>query len=157
MLMDRLALPPGVAALFAYTNDRWDGKRPPGRPRGEAIPLPMRIAQVARHAAFQRMFGGDEFAARVIRSRAGAAFDPAIAEAYGRRSNDIFAGDPTASVWSQIPVSEPGPGLVLEGAAIDDALGAMGDFADLLSPFLLGHSAWSRSWPSPPDACAGWT
>ena len=101
----------------------------------------MRIAQVARDAAFQRMLGGDEFAARVIRSRAGAAFDPAIAEAYGRRSNDIFAGDPTASVWSQMPASEPGPGLVLEGAAIDDALAAMGDFADLLSPFLLGHSA----------------
>ena len=39
------------------------------------------------------MLGGDEFAARVIRSRAGATFDPAIAEAYGRRSNDIFAGD----------------------------------------------------------------
>ena len=141
MLMDRLGLLSGVAALFAHTNDRWDGKRRPGRPRGEAIPLPMRIAQVARDAAFQRMLGGDEFAASVIRSRAGAAFDPAIAEAYARRSNDIFVGDATTSVWSQIPASEPGPGLVLEGPAIDGALAAMGDFADLLSPFLLGHSA----------------
>jgi hypothetical protein len=141
MLTDRLGLPLGVAALFAHTNDRWDGKRRPGRPRGEAIPLPMRIAQVARDAAFQRMLGGEEFAARVIRSRAGAAFDPEIAELYVRRAGDIFADDPQASVWSQIPACEPGPGLVLEGAAIDDALGAMGDFADLLSPFLLGHSA----------------
>jgi HD-GYP domain-containing protein (c-di-GMP phosphodiesterase class II) len=140
MLMDRLALPE-VAPLFRHTNDRWDGKGPPGRPRGERIPLAMRIAQVARDAAFQRMLGGEEFAARVIRSRAGAAFDPEIAELYARRAGDIFADDPQASVWSQTLTSEPGPGLELEGKAIDDVLTAMGDFADLVSPFLLGHSA----------------
>jgi HD domain len=58
MLMNRLALPPKVAPLFRHTDDRWDGKGPPGRPRGEAIPLAIRIAQVARDAAFQRMLGG---------------------------------------------------------------------------------------------------
>jgi HD-GYP domain-containing protein (c-di-GMP phosphodiesterase class II) len=141
MLMDRLALPPEVAPLFRHTSDRWDGKGPPGRPRGEGIPLAMRIAQVARDAAFQRMLGGEEFAARVIRSRAGAAFDPEIAELYARRAGDIFADDPQASVWSQTLTSEPGPGLELEGKAIDDALAAVGDFADLVSPFLLSHSA----------------
>jgi HD-GYP domain-containing protein (c-di-GMP phosphodiesterase class II) len=31
--------------------------------------------------------------------------------------------------------------LALEGEAIDRALGAMGDFADLASPYLVGHSA----------------
>ena len=37
--------------------------------------------------------------------------------------------------------SEPSPPLVLEGPQIDDALAAMGDFADLISPYLVGHSA----------------
>jgi acyl transferase domain-containing protein len=77
----------------------------------------------------------------VIRSRAGAAFDPEIAELYARRARDIFTADPQASVWSHTLTSEPGPGLELEGKAIDDALAAMGDFADLVSPFLIGHSA----------------
>ena len=140
MLFARLALPPGVAALFIHSNDRWDGKGPPGRPRGDAIPLPMRIAQVARDAAVQRILGGDEFAVRVIRSRAGAAFDPDVAELFARRADEILATDPHASAWSEILASEPGPGLQLEGDAIDDALAAMGDFADLVSPFLLGHS-----------------
>src|SRR4030095_14648990 len=36
---------------------------------------------------------------------------------------------------------EPGPRLTREGEAIDGALGAMGDFADLASPYLVGHSA----------------
>jgi HD-GYP domain-containing protein (c-di-GMP phosphodiesterase class II) len=31
--------------------------------------------------------------------------------------------------------------LTLQGEAIDRALGAMGDFADLASPYLVGHSA----------------
>ena len=141
LLFARLALPPGVAALFTHSNERWDGKGAPGRPRGDAIPLPMRIAQVARDAAFQRMVGGDEFAVRVIRSRAGAAFDPEVAGVFARRANNIWAGDPQVSVWSETLASEPGPALLLEGDAIDDALAAMGDFADLVSPFLLGHSA----------------
>ena len=141
MLFARIALPPGVAALFIHSNDRWDGKGSPGRPRGDAIPLPMRIAQVARDAAFQRMLGGEEFAVRVIRSRAGAAFDPDVAELFARGANDILARDPHGSVWSEALANEPGAGLLLEGDAIDDALAAIGDFADLVSPFLLGHSA----------------
>ena len=51
------------------------------------------------------------------------------------------AGDPRPRCGRRCLASEPGPGLLLEGDAIDDALGAMGDFADLVSPFLLGHSA----------------
>ena len=37
--------------------------------------------------------------------------------------------------------AEPAPRLDLEGDAIDRALAAMGDFADLASPYLVGHSA----------------
>jgi hypothetical protein len=67
MLTDRLGLPASVQGLFAYLVERWDGKGLPGRARGEAIPLPVRIASVARDAAFQRMLGGPEHAARVVR------------------------------------------------------------------------------------------
>src|SRR5829696_5724761 len=49
-----------------------------------------------------------------------------------------------ASVWLETLAREADPGLVLEGDAIDHALAAMGNFADLVSPFLLGHSAGGR-------------
>jgi len=39
----------------------------------------VRIASVARDATFQRMLGGPEFAAGVVRKRAGGAFDPDVA------------------------------------------------------------------------------
>ena len=101
----------------------------------------MRIAQVARDAAFQYMLGGQDFAVRMVRSRAGGAFDPNVAESFSSRAREILARDPQGSAWPEILDGEPTPQRMLDGGAIDEALGAMGDFADLVSPFLLGHSA----------------
>ena len=138
MLTGRLGLPAAVSALFVHANDRWDGR---GGRRREAIPLPMRIVHVARDAAFQRMLGGDEFAAQVVRSRAGGAFDPDIAVRFADRAAGMMAIDSHASVWAETLACEPRPNLMLEGEAVDRALGAIGAFADLASPYLVGHSA----------------
>jgi HD-GYP domain-containing protein (c-di-GMP phosphodiesterase class II) len=141
MLADRLGLPASMHVLFAQLTERWDGKGFPGRAKGDEIPLPLRIAHVARDAAFQRMIGGDEFAAGVIRRRAGGAFDPAIAAVLANEIADIMALDGDESAWDQTLAYEPIPRLMLQGKAIDRALAAMGDFADLVSPCLVGHSA----------------
>jgi HD-GYP domain-containing protein (c-di-GMP phosphodiesterase class II) len=141
MLTGRLGLPFVVSALFVHASDRWDGRGWPARTKGEAIPLPMRIAHVARDAAFQRMLGGDEFAARVVRGRAGGAFDPDVAEPFARHAAQILAFDPHDSAWSETLAAESSPHLMLRDEAIDRALGAMGDFADLVSPYFVGHSA----------------
>lgn len=141
MLTDRLGLPAGVGALFAYVDERWDGKGDPGQARGEGIPLAVRIVVVARDAAFQRILGGPQRAARVIRQRAGGAFDPTIAMVLAREASDLLAVDADAEMWDQTLACEPTPHLDLGGEAIDRALAAIGDFADLASPFLVGHSA----------------
>jgi HD-GYP domain-containing protein (c-di-GMP phosphodiesterase class II) len=141
MLTDRLGLPASTQGLFAYLVERWDGKGLPGRARREEIPLPVRIASVARDAAFQRMLGGVEFAARVVRKRAGGAFDPAVATPLADAAAELLALDADASAWEETLACEPGPRLTLESEAIDRALGAIGDFADLASPYLVGHSA----------------
>src|SRR4029450_8070231 len=106
----------------------------------EEIPLPVRIASVARDAAFQRMIGGTEFAAQVVRRRAGGAFAPAGAGPPAAPAPDRRAIGADGFAWERPPACEPGPPLTLEGEAIDRALGAMGDFADLASPYLVGHS-----------------
>ena len=134
MLTDRLGLPASVQGLFAYLVERWDGKGLPGRARGEAIPLPVRIASVARDAAFQRMLGGPEHAARVVRRRAGGAFDPAVAVPLADAAPELLAAGADGPAWEETLDREPGPRLTLEGEAIERALGAMGEFADLASP-----------------------
>jgi HD domain len=101
MLTDRLGLPPAVGALFAHSAERWDGHGQPGRARSDEIPLPMRIVHVARDAAFQRILGGSEFAARTVRSRAGRAFDPSIARQLADGATEILAVEEETSAWDE--------------------------------------------------------
>ena len=141
MLLERLGLGASTAALFAHLQERWDGKGDPGRVQRDEIPLAMRIAHVARDADTQRQLGGVEFARRIVRDRASGAFDPTIAACFVDEAAEILALDDSADVWEQALGCEPFPRLMLEGEAIDRALSAMGDFADLASPYLVGHSA----------------
>lgn len=140
MLAERLGLPAAIGMLFEHVDERWDGKGAPGRVGRDDIPLAVRIAQVARDAAFQRMLGGPGFAARLIRERAGAAFDPEIANRLADQAQEILTFDRVTSTWDETVDRDPMP-LMLEGEAVDRALAAMGDFADLISPYLAGHSA----------------
>lgn len=141
MLSEGLGAPPAVIEIFAHLTERWDGKSEPGRIRGEELPLALRIAHVARDAAFQRLIGGVEHAARVIGERAGHAFDPAIAGLMAREAAALLEPVGEHAAWSDVLAAEPNPRLVLDNEQIDRALAAMGQFADLLTPFLVGHSA----------------
>jgi hypothetical protein len=125
MLTERLGLPRAVQALFAHLAERWDGNGLRGRAGGEEIPLPVRIAHVARDAATQRLLGGEERAARVVRERAGAAFDPAIATLLADEAAALLGLD-DGPAWDQVLAHEPAPALVLDGAAIDRALAGHG-------------------------------
>ena len=80
MLTDRLGAAP-VRPRPCSSASPSAGTARASRPGSAAtqIPLALRIVHVARDATFQRLLGGEEHAARVIRERAGHAFDPAIA------------------------------------------------------------------------------
>jgi HD-GYP domain-containing protein (c-di-GMP phosphodiesterase class II) len=140
MLIERLGLPASIGALFAYVDERWDGKGPT-KAKGDGIPLAMRIAHVARDIDVQRVLGGADLAAAVVGERAGSALDPAIAARFVEEAEAILAIDDQVPVWNQTLACEPAPRVVLEHGEIDRALSAMGDFADLVCPFLAGHSA----------------
>jgi HD-GYP domain-containing protein (c-di-GMP phosphodiesterase class II) len=142
MVADGLGLSASVQGLLqAHLLERWDGHGPLGRAKGDQIPLPMRIVPLAVDAAFQRMLGGEELVVRLVRERAGHAFDPQVAACLVEHAEEILAVDEHASVWDESLSREPGTPLLLEGEALDRGLAAMGNFADLLSPYLAGHSA----------------
>lgn len=141
MLADRVGAPSSVPGLLVHLTERWDGKGPLRRAKGEQIPLPMRIVHVATDAAFQRLLGGAEHAARLVHERAGHAFDPQIAACLVEEATEILALEESASAWEEILALEPPPQRLLEAEALDRALAAMGSFADLISPYLAGHAA----------------
>jgi HD-GYP domain-containing protein (c-di-GMP phosphodiesterase class II) len=141
MMAKRLGLPPEVHNLFVHLTERWDGKGLLKRAKGDEIPFPIRIAQVARDAAYQRIVGGDDHAVEAIRRRAGHAFDPGIARRFVEEAPEIMAAaEAPDSAWEAILAAEPRPCLTLEGEQVDRALAAIGDFADLVSPHLSRHS-----------------
>jgi HD-GYP domain-containing protein (c-di-GMP phosphodiesterase class II) len=141
MLAEELGLSGSVPGLLAHLFERWDGWGPLRRAKGEEIPLPMRIVHLAVDAAFQRMLGGEERVVRLVRERAGHAFDPEVAACVVEDAERILALDAHASVWEETLACEPDPPMLLEGEALDRGLAAMGNFADLISPYLAGHSA----------------
>jgi HD-GYP domain-containing protein (c-di-GMP phosphodiesterase class II) len=141
MIADGMGLSGSVQDLFAQRFERWDGHGPLGRAKGDEIALPMRIIHLAVDAAFQRLLGGEERVVRLVRDRAGHAFDPEVAACLADNAREILAWDEHASVWEETLSCEPRPLLLLEGETLDGALAAMGNFADLISPYLAGHSA----------------
>jgi hypothetical protein len=126
MLAGGVGLPPSVQGLLAYLMERWDGRGPLRRGKGEEIPLPMRIVHVAVDAAFQRVLGGAEHAARVVRERAGGAFDPEVAACLSGAAGEILALDEHESAEEEALAREPRPPLMLTGDGLDRALAAMG-------------------------------
>jgi HD-GYP domain-containing protein (c-di-GMP phosphodiesterase class II) len=142
MLSERLGLPPSINGIFADLTERWDGKGVLRRKAGDEIPMALRIVTVARDAAYQAMLGGEEHAARVIRERAGHAFDPEVADIFSSNAADaLTTGDDASTVWTSVLEAEPQPHLTLDADGLDRALAALGDFADLVSPSLAGHSS----------------
>jgi HD-GYP domain-containing protein (c-di-GMP phosphodiesterase class II)/DNA-binding CsgD family transcriptional regulator len=139
-LADDLGCSVRVREALGYSFERWDGKGFPRKKKGAAIPLPMRLAQVADDAqAFHRV-GGVDAAVAMLATRAGKALDPTLAEAARAGATDLLARLDVASVWDAAIAAEPGTPDYVDDAAIDSALQAMGAFADLKSSYTRGHS-----------------
>jgi HD-GYP domain-containing protein (c-di-GMP phosphodiesterase class II) len=141
MLCDRLGMPRDVHDIVLGFTARWDGKGTPRGLGGEQLPVALRIMHVARDATFQCLLGGTDHVLRVMRDRSGKAFDPDVVTHLTESLPNILAFDDSSSVWAEMLAWEPQEMLMLRGDEVDRALAAMGDFADLISSYFIGHSA----------------
>lgn len=137
----RLGLGAKIQAALGDVFERWDGKGWPAGRRGEEVPLPVRLMQVAEDADLQHGLGGLERAVSIVRKRSGAAFDPEVADAFCRAAPDLLGGLDGGALWENAMAAEPGEPVILEGELVDEGLAVFGDFADLTIPYTLGHSA----------------
>jgi HD-GYP domain-containing protein (c-di-GMP phosphodiesterase class II) len=140
-LADRLGLRARVSHALTQVYERWDGGGAPDHLRGEAIDLPVRLAQVAFDAEYGRRLLGAEATIAMIKERAGKGYDPAIATAFVREADRIFAATAVTSIWEATLAAEPGTPTTIAGEQIDIAIRAMGEFVDLKSRYTHGHSA----------------
>ncbi|WP_411730780.1 HD domain-containing phosphohydrolase [Paeniglutamicibacter sp.] len=138
-LAARVGLDEHLPAILEHAFERWDGKGLPAGRSGEQIPLEMRIAQLADTAEVFLRTGGVDAAVAMAAQRRGTQFDPGIADLFCSRARELADGllesDPWPAVLASAPADAP-----LGDAELDSVLEAMGDFADLKSPWTTGHS-----------------
>lgn len=134
----RLGLGDGVVGALAHAYERWDGRGIPDGLAGDAIPIAVRIVMVARDAVLWQRLAGTDAAVEVLARRRGRAYDPAVVDAV-RAVGVAEAGE--GPVWDDVLAAEPEPVRRVGAVALDRALAAVGDFADLRSSWTRGRSS----------------
>lgn len=76
----------------------------------------------------------------VARARSGTQFDPDLVALFCSNASLIMADLDRDSNWKRVIAAEPQLSRVLSESELDVALEAVGDFADVKSPFTIGHS-----------------
>ena len=138
MLADRLGTGPAVREALAHGYERWDGAGFPDGLAGEAVPLAVRVAVVARDADLWWRHGAPQLA-QVLRARRGRAYDPEVADACLAVGAEVLASLDQADTWQAMLDASAGDDEIA-APRLDTALEAVADFADLKSPWTRGHS-----------------
>jgi HD-GYP domain-containing protein (c-di-GMP phosphodiesterase class II) len=128
-----------IQAALGYVFARWDGKGFPDV-AGDVIPYPMRLLHVARDVSLFLSASGVDEALAVLERRAGAAYEPELAELALRNFPDILAELDEARMWEHAIESEPSPPMFITGDRIDSGFAAIAAIVDLKSPWLREHS-----------------
>jgi hypothetical protein len=108
--------------------------------KGEEILLTSRLVTLADVAEVYHRAGGTAAAVAVARQRRGTQFDPRVVDLLTEHAEPLFAGLDEASSWDAVIGAEPALAVRLTGAEFDAALETIADFADVKSPYTIGHS-----------------
>jgi HD-GYP domain-containing protein (c-di-GMP phosphodiesterase class II) len=122
------------------TFERWDGKGVPKGAKEEEILVTSRLVTLADVVEVFHRAGGTDGAIAVARQRRGTRFDPHVVDVFTSQAAVLFAGLDEVSSWDAVIAAEPALGMHLTDAEFDAALEAVADFADVKSPYTIGHS-----------------
>lgn len=139
-LASRLGLGDDVREPLLQAFERWDGKGVPDGARHDELTPAIRVVQLADTIEVLQRTRGLSDAVEIIEQRRGTRFDPALVDTFAAACDTICAGIDESVTWDEVIARDPGLGEPLRGAALDDALEALADFADLKSPYRIGHS-----------------
>lgn len=134
-----VGLSPSIADALTLTFARWDGKGVPRGTGGEAVPMSVRLMQLAEGAEVHHRLHGVDGAIAMARSYSGKTFSPAVADAFCAAAPELLQ-DLEAATWDRVIAAEPLMRPPLDEAELDTVLEVLADVADLKSPWFSGHS-----------------
>ena len=135
---ERLGLGETVSGPLQQKFARWDGKGIPQGLAGEDIALAARVLGMSWRLEAENRLRGIDAALALLHRHAGATLDPQLVAALAPAVPEILEGL-EEECWQAVVAAEPARAR-LSGEALDAALEALGDFADLKSPWFTGHS-----------------
>ncbi len=139
-LAARLGFDENMKSALGQVFERWDGRGSPGKLKGEAIAPSMRIVTLAQDViTFNRMEGLDA-AVAMTRERKGTLYDPHMVECFCQQASHLLIGLEDEHSWEAVLALEPGVRARMSDEQFDTACLAIADFADIKSPYTLGHS-----------------
>ena len=141
---------------LARVYENWDGSGFPNGVSGDDIPVPVQVVQVATLAVNAVRLMGTEAALTLVESRSGHTLSPAVAKALLADVKGVLAPlHQAGSLWDAVIDAEPTPSTPPSAVEIDRALSALGDLADLKSPYLVGHSSGVAQLAAAAGRCYG--
>ena len=140
MLAARLDLGESVVHGLAFVFEPWDGSGAPKGVPGVEQPLGVRLMTLCNELEVHHRLGGRDAAVAMAQKRSGGAFDPALVSAFCSDPDAVLGLAGRPSSWDDLLAAEPEPQRTTNEEGAIEAARAMGDFADLKSSFLAGHS-----------------
>src|SRR6266851_5676593 len=139
-LASRLGLAESLIVCLGQLYERWDGKGRPRGLKGEEVAPAVLLASLAQDAVVWARIGGPDAAVATVQKRSGGAYHPRMAERFCEQAATILAGLDQEPTWASVLALEPGGRDCLIDEEFDRSCAALADFADMKSPYTLGHS-----------------
>jgi HD-GYP domain-containing protein (c-di-GMP phosphodiesterase class II) len=139
LLATRLGLGDEVRESLRQTYERWDG-RGAYEMRGDEIAPASRLINLADVVEVFGRAGGVDAAIGVARERSGGQFDPALVDVFCEVAPLLLSEVDATPSWDAVISAEPALADWIAEADLDATLAAVGEFAELKSPWTMGHA-----------------
>jgi HD-GYP domain-containing protein (c-di-GMP phosphodiesterase class II) len=139
LLATRLGLGGEVRESLRQSYERWDGKGA-FQMRGDEIAPASRLINLADVVEVFGRAGGIDAAVAVARERSGGQFDPALVDVFCELAPILLSEVDASPSWEAVISAEPALADWIAEADLDATLAAVGEFAELRSPWTMGHA-----------------
>jgi HD-GYP domain-containing protein (c-di-GMP phosphodiesterase class II) len=141
LLAARLGFDKTLLRDLGQAYERWDGKGMPAGLKGEQISPAVHLVTLAGDVVTFYRDEGRDAALVMVKERRGKLYSPRLVDHFCEKAVILLSVIEDAPTWDTVLALEPGEKSNLSEAELDTACRVMAEFADIKSPYMVGHSA----------------